>query len=686
MIKGSRMIRNTGWMFLLAGILAGGHLTAPAQVLAKDETVHTTEPLALHDDPGGRVSANLDQGVTVKKIRTQADWSQISLAAWVHVSAFKLIPASNGEKTHVAAGIAMKEGSPDGPAIGKVLRGSTPPMADRTADYVKLDFTVWVKSTGLKSGKAPAKPARAAPTPPPAPPAPTGPPAPPTGSAPPVSQVPASPTPAGPTMIQVTTPAARPSPPTEAPPTTPARPPETSEDRTYKKSWAVYIGIENYEHRPASAGAVKNAETVKTALEKNGFHTAEFLSNRNATKSAIESSLGDRLPGSVGADDRLVIYFSGLAHTQTLSGKKKKGFLLPADVPAGNALSSAISIARVKELAEWIGAKSTLVIVDACVSDPLLSSESAEPDLIDRAARQGGIVMAATCGSDAKSAPGGLAARLLPASDPLGIKPPEAAPAKPDAPAEQKPPAPAVTPKDLKTDRESSGGIDLDLIFVPGGWFDMGPDLKAYVDGFWMGKYEITVGQWKKFLAESGLAFDWANNSFGAYPVTDFSPDDNCPMVSVSWQQAVTFVQWLSGASGKTYRLPTDAEWEYAARGGRQFEYATSNGELGKNQAACKSCGSIWDDKRAAPVGSFPPNPFGIHDLSGNAWEWCQDWHAALPTGKIKNPTGPAEGERKVSRGGSWGNDPSLLKTSHRGAVRPGYRGHFVGFRVVRVP
>ena len=181
---------------------------------------------------------------------------------------------------------------------------------------------------------------------------------------------------------------------------------------------------------------------------------------------------------------------------------------------------------------------------------------------------------------------------------------------------------------------------------------------------FYMDVTEVTVGQFKKFLKSSGYEpkkpIDWEE-------LYEYSPTDEHPMIYVSWFDARAYCEW----AGK--RLPTEKEWEFAARGGlvdKEFpwgdeesiarEYANFRGALGRDQ---------WD-KTTAPVGSFRPNGYGLHDMAGNVWEFCEDWYSE-------------DKEYRVLRGGSWGSSPVGLRAAVRGHFNPTGTLFYLGFRCV---
>ena len=157
------------------------------------------------------------------------------------------------------------------------------------------------------------------------------------------------------------------------------------------------------------------------------------------------------------------------------------------------------------------------------------------------------------------------------------------------------------------------------------------------------------------------------------------------PVVNVSWDDARDYVAWLSSQTGAEYRLPSEAEWEYAARAGTSTKYTWGN-EVGVNRANCHGCGSRWDGERTAPAGSFRANGFGLHDMHGNVWEWVGDcWngsYADAPTDGTARVWGNCG--RRVQRGGSWLDVPRVLRAAIRNWNASGSRSYYVGFRVAR--
>jgi formylglycine-generating enzyme required for sulfatase activity len=163
---------------------------------------------------------------------------------------------------------------------------------------------------------------------------------------------------------------------------------------------------------------------------------------------------------------------------------------------------------------------------------------------------------------------------------------------------------------------------------------------------------------------------------------------NDCPVESVSWDDAQEFARRLSQRTGQNYRLPSEAEWEYAARAGSQTAYHWGD-QIGTGNANCGSCGSRWDGKGTAPVGKFAPNALGLHDMHGNVLEWVRDvWHgdySGAPGSGAAWTTG-GDQSRRVLRGGSWHGSPENLRSASRVRGTPGFRDIGVGFRIARTP
>lgn len=224
--------------------------------------------------------------------------------------------------------------------------------------------------------------------------------------------------------------------------------------------------------------------------------------------------------------------------------------------------------------------------------------------------------------------------------------------------------------------------IDRNMVRVQGGKFTMGcteeqggdcyesekPDHEVEVSDFSIGKYEVTQKEWRAVMGSDP-------------PELYFPGCDDCPVERVSWNDIQEFLQKINQKTGKNYRLPTEAEWEYAARGGnksKQFKYAGGDDP-----------GSVgwYDDNSGSkthPVGQKKSNELGLYDMSGNVYEWCNDWFGDYEKKAVKNPKGPEKGSFRVYRGGSWTRFAGLCRVSSRYDFTPGNRSIIIGFRLAR--
>jgi formylglycine-generating enzyme required for sulfatase activity len=198
---------------------------------------------------------------------------------------------------------------------------------------------------------------------------------------------------------------------------------------------------------------------------------------------------------------------------------------------------------------------------------------------------------------------------------------------------------------------------------------------------FFIGKYEVTYEQYDYYVWQQQGTVNPPT-----YPGN--SPNESGrgqrAVVNVSWNDANAYLQWLGNKTGENYRLPTEAEWEYVARAGTDTAYWWGqDAEQGK--ANCNGCGSQWDNKFVAPVGSFKPNNFGLYDTAGNVWEWtCSEWKADIDEGAGHCVEPENQSGARVLRGGSWYSKPVWLRSSARDRSNTVNRTNNVGFRVLR--
>ena len=247
------------------------------------------------------------------------------------------------------------------------------------------------------------------------------------------------------------------------------------------------------------------------------------------------------------------------------------------------------------------------------------------------------------------------------------------------------------------------------MVFIKGGCFSMGntfdggdkdekPVHKVCVDNYYLGKYEVTNRQFAVFLNDVNkrnvnreLWFTinekehcYISGDIGDYRITPGYEDH--PVACVSWHGATEFVEWVSKETGDNYRLPTEAEWEYAARsGGGQEKWSGTSHESKIGEYAWYTDNS---GDKTHPVGKKKPNAFGLYDMSGNIWEWVQDWHedSYYKKSPVNNPGGPLKSTNRVVRGGCCDNHPKVLRAANRVGYTPVGRGFDIGFRLARTP
>lgn len=249
----------------------------------------------------------------------------------------------------------------------------------------------------------------------------------------------------------------------------------------------------------------------------------------------------------------------------------------------------------------------------------------------------------------------------------------------------------------------------------------------AITHAFYLGQYEVTVAQFRRFIAASAYQPESEADGTGGYGYNvDYDPaksvrgdafegrdrkyswrnpgfkqGEDHPVVNVTWNDAVAMCVWLSKVEGKKYRLPTEAEWEYAARAGTRTQYYTGDdpqsllaaanvfdADAAKNWAKWQSYALAGSDGFAftSPAGSFAPNAFGLYDMHGNAWEWTADWHddRYYANSPLADPQGPTSGDVRVRRGGSWHTWSFYARSSYRNWNAPSTRYTLVGMRLVR--
>ena len=229
-----------------------------------------------------------------------------------------------------------------------------------------------------------------------------------------------------------------------------------------------------------------------------------------------------------------------------------------------------------------------------------------------------------------------------------------------------------------------TGFIEPETVRIPEGWFWMGgeagrddekPAHRVWVDGFELAAHQLTNAEYACFLAATNASkpLCWTDPNFN---------DPKMPVVAVSWHEAASYCDWLSQATGKRYRLPTEAEWERAARGGAEglaYPWGNAAPQLVPDYAM------RWKN-RPEPVGLYAANGYGLYNMGDNVHEWCADWYDAdyYQHSSERNPRGPESGSRRASRGGSWRHHIKVTRTAARSSIPPEFQYADYGFRIAR--
>ncbi|GAA4418490.1 hypothetical protein GCM10023187_51950 [Nibrella viscosa] len=490
---------------------------------------------------------------------------------------------------------------------------------------------------------------------------------------------------------------------------------------------ALVVGNQDYLRQDARLrNPVNDANAVGKALDALGF---DVILATNLSMSAFRKAVddfGSRLAGY----DVALFYYSG--HGLQFNGEN---YLVPVDATLqtlSDAEDDCLRLGRIMGKMKAARVRNNIVFLDACRSNPF------PKNMGDKAAPQKGLVIpnnppgtlvvfateeGSTADDNARESNGLFTSELLkyltvpdlslsdivlntrqgvyarsgerqlPAdyNKMLGafyfVKRDKPVPSAPDNTR----PTPA-SPTDLPVGPE--------MVRVKGGTFRMGskdgeadekPVHTVTVNDFLIGKYEVTVSEYMQFVEATGSHYpEWleAGNKYHIQTGTESYYKDKgytsvrsrLPIVGVNRHDAEAYCEWLSRRSGKPYRLPTEAEWEYAARGGqssRSYQFSGSN--------SVDEAGWYGDNSGGQPheVGQKAANELGLYDMSGNVWEWCQDWYGSYDRDNQINPTGPATGAYRVLRGGSWFNEPQICRSANRYNNTPALRDNIIGYRVV---
>ena len=296
-------------------------------------------------------------------------------------------------------------------------------------------------------------------------------------------------------------------------------------------------------------------------------------------------------------------------------------------------------------------------------------------------------------------------------------------------------PAELFRPGAMLPTKAFTNSFGMEFVLIPSGTFMMGSGINAselknryrgkeewYKDEYpqhrvtiskpyYLQTTEVSVGQWRSFVKDTSYKTDaergggsyvwsgkkWEKRAGRYWDNPGFLQTDSHPVTCVSWNDVQAYIRWINHKEGKDYRLPTEAEWEYACRAGlKTIRYwgddpndACSYANVADRSTRKKFSG--WavhecDDGfvYTAPVGNFQPNDFGLYDMLGNVWEWCQDWYGSYPSGSVTDPEGPSSGYRRVGRGGSWTVSAGSCRSARRLRSRPVIGIYFLGFRLAQ--
>jgi formylglycine-generating enzyme required for sulfatase activity len=233
-------------------------------------------------------------------------------------------------------------------------------------------------------------------------------------------------------------------------------------------------------------------------------------------------------------------------------------------------------------------------------------------------------------------------------------------------------------------------------------WGDEKPPHQVTIDDFFISKFLVSVNQFDSFIRETKFVTEaekkgfshvmkegvWTkekqlNWRFDQSGIRRHSNERNYPVVHISWNDAVEYCKWVSNKTGETYRLPTEAEWEFAARGGNKAQ-GSKTIYAGSDEINTVGWYSGNSNAEIQLIGLKEPNELGLFDMSGNVWEWCINWYGGYSQEPQNNPRGPFSGQEKVLRGGSWLNLARSSRVSHRGYREPEYSSYTIGFRIVK--
>ena len=499
-----------------------------------------------------------------------------------------------------------------------------------------------------------------------------------------------------------------------------------------QKKYALLIGVD-YEGRLALDYTRQDAIKLGQILESNFGYTTKVLTRKSeTTKTAINIAFSD-LKNLDASYDQVIVFFSG--HGVRDENSNEVGYLLPNDVDVNELFLTAIDMSIIQNLSRTLKARQAMFILDCCYSGIIGSYASMDVSGGDKTLRSRQILTAGRSGQKARMyeakelslytfyltrALSGGGSFLRADSDKDGEltawdlqtdveKKVSDHTRKKQTPRlynfteddgiflfratnYERPAIPIVDNREkTKDDLPASPVRDVppkDMVLIPAGTFRMGGDSYedekpvhgVKIDAFYMDKYEISVAEYAKFVNER-------NHKKPRYWDEQLQKL-NRPVVEVSWSDAQAYATWARK------RLPTEAEWEYAARGGleqKKYPWGNESPDGKSNFDKDRSRDYSWENanKYLKDVNSYEPNGYSLYNMSGNVWEWCSDWYSddyykQFANSIADNPKGPEKGDYRVVRGGSWFVAEDVLRVAGRGGFDPGYGGGVLGFRCVQ--
>jgi len=487
----------------------------------------------------------------------------------------------------------------------------------------------------------------------------------------------------------------------------------------YSQSHALVIGVSAYNAGlPPLQGVVQDVNAVRSALEENGFDVTTVMDPDNAGLQKAFTNFITRYGQE--NNNRLLIYFAGHGYTEKMPYGDDLGYICPVDAPDPNKnpagfQEKAMPMRQIETYAYQIKSKHALFLFDACFSGSIFSTSRAIPEVISYKTKEP-VRQFIASGSANETVPdksiftGQFVRALKGEADgnkdgyltgtelgeflqstvvnySYGAQHPQYGKIRnPNLDkgdfvfvlaGKSVTSFPPVAPSTIEESRTGASSLIAEMVFVHGGTFQMGsnsrgndekPFHSVTISNYYIGKYEVTQKLWRDVMGNDP-------------PELSFKGCDQCPVEKVSWNDIQEFLQKLNLKTGKNYRLPTEAEWEYAARGGNQSKGYIYSGSNTIDEIAWYGSNS---GSKTHPVGQKHPNELGLYDMTGNVWEWCSDWYGDTyyKSSPMDNPKGPSIGTSRSLRGGSWFYGPNFCRTGKRGKNNPDDRHSGCGFRL----